>query len=217
MVSASTSRSEMALSLSLFSSSVQSPMNVGPPGAVGTLDFDLGGWYSSPIHRGGPQRSILVALIAALRRRSCSHRRSPLFSMVRLYSNSSVWFRTTSIIGWSCSSSSSTHPHGPCTPIDSGWGCTTSIESFLRLRMHRSWKLNTTSLGHPLALLPLAEVQTLPQFYRTATVLENSMDLQAYLDKLTSGNWHITDLKASIDSFGITNQVLPSYRRITYR
>jgi hypothetical protein len=76
----------------------------------------------------------------------------------------------------------------------------------------------SNSLHHPLALLPLAEVQTLPQFYKVAPVIETVSDLQLYLTKLTMGNRYITEtLQKSIDVYGLSNKVLPAARKITYR
>lgn len=76
----------------------------------------------------------------------------------------------------------------------------------------------SNSLNHPLALLPLAEIQSLPQFYKLSQVLETTSDLQLYLSKLTMSKGYITEtFQKSFDVYGISNTVLPSNRRIIYR
>lgn len=76
----------------------------------------------------------------------------------------------------------------------------------------------SSSLGHPLALLPLAEVTSLPEFYRVAIVLETSADLEEYLTALAKGSVHISQsTPKSLEAYGLSSAVLPRFRRITYR
>lgn len=75
------------------------------------------------------------------------------------------------------------------------------------------------SLQRELALLPLAEVHSLPQFYKVSTLLETRWDLNTYLDRMSGTKYYTLSesIQKSFSASGISNSILPSDRRITFR